>query len=145
MIQGKEFTNFEADFIAFVEQDIRQGGFHHLLGDTGLCADEVIEAFGVAEMYDCDYLDIEGELNADKLFSDTSIREKALHTLKIVEVSTIRIPCRSENESVLFMAVGESQMPGESYTCYTYGFTVDAQGKESRYYFHCVAEITNEA
>lgn len=145
MIQGKEFTDFESDFIAFVEQDIRQGGFRHLLGDTGLCVDEVLEALGAAEMYDCDYLDIEGELNADKLFSDISIRDEALNALKIVEVFTIRIPCRSENENVLFMAVGESQMPGKPYTCYTYGFTVDAQETESRYCFHSVAEITNEA
>lgn len=144
MIQGKDFTDFELNFIAFVKQDVRQGGFHTLLNDTGLCVDELTEALGMTELYDCDYLDIDGELNADKLFSDAYIRSEALHVFKILEVFTAHIPCKSKNKRILFMAVGESRMPGEPYTCYTYGFIVDAEGAEPRYYFHCITEITNE-
>lgn len=141
MLQGKEFIDFESDFIEFVKQDVRQGGFHTLLSDTGLCADEVIETLGMTEKYDCDYLDMDGELDADKLFSDTHIRSLARDTLRTVEVTTICIPSRLKEESILFMAVGESCMPGIPYTCYTYGFVTYTSRKEEMYYFHSMANV----
>lgn len=141
MIQGKEFSDFESDFIEFVKQDVKQGGFNTLLNDTGLCADEVIEALGMTGMYDCDYLDMDGELNTDKLFSDTHIRSMARDTLRMTEVTTVRIPSRIKEESILFMAIGESCMPGIPYTCYAYGFITYTERKEEMYYFHSMANI----
>lgn len=144
MIQGREFIDSESDLIQFVKQDIRRGAFNALLSYAGIGVNELVNGLDVTELYDYDYLDVEGELYTKEIFLDKCIREAILRELRIVEIFTILIQRDEESHRIVFMAVGENQIPGEPYTCYAYGFIDCTMNLKPRYYFHCLTEIKAE-
>lgn len=134
MIQGREFTDIEQNFIGFVTDNIQKGQFDAFLQDIEIDKDTLIETLEVTGLYDYDYLDLHGELNADEIFTDITSQYAVLQTLSICEVMTLRIP-NDKEENILFISIGESQMPGISYTCYAYGFITENKRRGKRYYF----------
>lgn len=141
MIQGKEFTDFEHGLMNYLHEDIRQGGFDKVLGKIGKTRETLNQAISDPELADWDYIDVDGELNTDKIFTDTFIKREVLRTLRIVEVMTVPILLTAQDNRALFMVVGESTTPEAPYICYAYGMIIQAHNEEETYYFRCLTEI----